>query len=122
MNRCSNRYQCLPYVDVEIGPETKVVLDEILNTFTIPAVLIRSSASSYKSGLFQLIDIIQLHDTAALLVDDVELCRGLHADGVHLSPGSQIQARYSQARQFLGKHFIIGASTGESRHAAMVLG
>jgi thiamine-phosphate pyrophosphorylase len=68
---------------------------------------------------------VQTRDIAVLLADDAELARELGADGIHLSAAAtedEARSRYAIARAALGSERTVGASAGQSRHVAMVLG
>ncbi len=69
-----------------------------------------------------LVDLIQSHNTAALMTNDVDLARMLEADGVHLPWSEDIEDVFKSARNALGPKFIVGAEAGGSRHDAMCLG
>ena len=114
----------MPYIDITVGAATYDVLGAILATQAIPTVLFRgcSETDLKADGLLPLINLAQQHNAAALLADEIDLIRIVHGDGVHLSPGPFIEARYKEARAAIGRQFIIGASAGKSRHDAMVLG
>jgi thiamine-phosphate pyrophosphorylase len=58
------------------------------------------------------------YSRACLLLDAIEQVKVVGAHGCHLSDWRQVRA----ARSRLGPGWIIGASCGESRHAAMVAG
>lgn len=69
-----------------------------------------------------LVACAQAKGIAALIADDAVLARALRADGVHLRWDDNIVARYKEARDILGRRFIVGADAGRSRHDAMTLG
>jgi thiamine-phosphate pyrophosphorylase len=69
-----------------------------------------------------LVERAQAKGIAALIADDAELARALRADGVHLRWEEDIIARYGEARDILGRRFVVGADAGRSRHDAMTLG
>lgn len=66
--------------------------------------------------------LIQAANVAALIDSDAELARTLRADGVHLRPGTELAARYAEAREVLGTRYIVGVEVGHSRHDAMTFG
>ncbi len=71
--------------------------------------------------LRSLVSIAQAAECAALVADDAALASAVGADGVHLTWSEEIEQRYAEARQVLGRTAIVGA-TARSRHQAMVLG
>jgi thiamine-phosphate pyrophosphorylase len=68
-----------------------------------------------------LVEAAQGHNAAALIADDAELARTLGADGVHLSPAGTGVNACGAARNVVGRHGIVGADAGVSRHHAMTL-
>lgn len=68
-----------------------------------------------------LVTCAQSRGAAALLLDNAALARRLGADGVHLPAGSEIEARYRDARQTVGPAAAVGVDAGTSRHDAMTL-
>lgn len=69
-----------------------------------------------------LVEGAQARGIAALIADDAELACTLRADGVHLRWHENIIARYGEARDILGRRYVVGADAGRSRHDAMTLG
>jgi thiamine-phosphate pyrophosphorylase len=69
-----------------------------------------------------LISIGQAGGAAMLIRDDARLARTVKADGVHVSAGDDIAARYEEARAVAGGRAIVGADAGRTRHDAMALG
>jgi len=118
-----NQNACLPYLDIQVSATTHDLLGALLSAAPLPTVLFRSidGTDLTSERLSELIARAQHHNAAALLADDPQLARALKADGVHISPGPNVQARYEEARDILGGRFIVGASAGKSRHDAMVL-
>ena len=55
----------------------------------------------------QLLELCLQHNTLFIVNDDVNLCKKIGADGVHLG---QNDVDVSSARHLLGKKFIIGVS------------
>jgi thiamine-phosphate pyrophosphorylase len=98
------------------------LLMSVLNTAEIAALLVRrgeQSDADYSSLAAQMINIGQGAGCAVLLEDDVALVKKLGADGVHITGGPGAVA---DAVAALKPKFIVGASTGISRHDAMTLG
>lgn len=93
----------------------------------IACVLLRlnGGAASHHAELQTAVRRIQARDVAVLIGNDPELARAIGADGVHLAPtGDEDEARgrYAIARAALGSERTVGASAGQSKHMAMVLG
>lgn len=99
----------------------------------VAAALLRSDIAAVvlRPRAGEQIDARQAHDivtalqgmgVAALVADDARLARTIGADGVALSAGDDILARYEEARGILGSRAIVGADAGTSRHDAMELG
>lgn len=72
--------------------------------------------------LAPLVVLAQRSGVATLVDDDAGLAKTVGADGVHLGWSPDIASRYSEARDILGAHAIVGTDAGQSRHDAMVLG
>ena len=114
---------CLPYLDVEAGGGTEDVLDAVLTAIAVPAVLLRGNVcSDFPAAKLQsIVKLVQNHNAAALLTDNAKLVVQMGADGIHISSGPQLQARYIETRGHLGD-LTIGVCAGKSRHDAMMLG
>jgi thiamine-phosphate pyrophosphorylase len=112
------------YLVVEAGPAAADRLAAILQAVDVASVLIRPPSGQQLDARVAkpLVDLIQARDVAALIADDASLARALRADGVHLDPSDDIIARYEEARDILGKRYIVGVHAGKSRHTAMELG
>ncbi|MFO7297829.1 MAG: thiamine phosphate synthase [Pseudomonadota bacterium] len=89
----------------------------------IPSVLIIPPAGQALNAATAgpLIQLVQSHGAAALLLDDFGLAQQLGADGVHLSHSKDIESRYRDARQTIGRTGIVGFDSGHSRHDAMTV-
>ncbi len=118
------RAVCQLYLVMEVHSGARDQLLELLAHATIPSVLFCPPHGGALTAplLKPLIDLAQSKDTAALVLDNVALARALRADGVHLSAGADIIARFDDARSVLGAGAIIGADAGGSRHVALELG
>lgn len=123
---------CQIMLVLEPGPGARERLQAALSAATIAAVVIKPKAGD-KLGAGEvkpLVALAQDQGAAAILCDDVELVKTLHADGVHfqavpslaLMPGGDIRARVTQARAALGDEISIGVDAGTSRHNAMEAG
>jgi thiamine-phosphate pyrophosphorylase len=90
----------------------------------VASVLIRSHSERAldASGAKPYVDLIQAANVAALIDNDPDLARAVRADGVHLRPGGDLDARYANARDVLGTRYVIGVDVGGSRHDAMAMG
>lgn len=118
------RRDCQLYLILEVHAATRDHLAAILARADIASVLFRPArgAALTAHAVKPLVELAQGKDAAALLLDDITLARTLRADGVHLSPTSDVMARYDEARSVLGTRANIGADAGGSRHVAMELG
>lgn len=65
---------------------------------------------------------IQKTGAAALIAGDARLARTVKADGVHIPVSETAEALYEEAREVLGRRFVVGCDVGRSRHDAMVIG
>ena len=110
------------YLITDAGPSLAERLAAALDAAPIASVLLRPGQTPDAAGLKAHVEAIQARGIAALVADDPALARTLRADGVHLSAGSDIAARYGEAREVLGTRYIVGAEAGASRHDAMELG
>ncbi len=70
----------------------------------------------------RLVERAQRKGVAALVADDPGLAARVGADGVHLTPGKDLERRYEEARKALGGYRIVGVDAGRSRHDAMTVG
>jgi thiamine-phosphate pyrophosphorylase len=115
---------CQLYVMLEAGPTTADLLAALLAAVPIPSVLIAAPRGVALTAplVRPIIEMAQKRHCAALLLDDAQLARVLRADGVHLSAGADLVARYDEARSILGAGAIVGVDAGGSRHEAMELG
>lgn len=68
-----------------------------------------------------LVDLIQQHDTAALIANDSALAQATGADGCHFDPRVDLEDVYRNARAFLGRDAALGIMPATSRHTAMAL-
>lgn len=103
----------------EIEPAT---LMAVLNAAEVLALLVpRGDAdeASYAKRARDIINIGQGAGCAVLLENDAALAKRLGADGVHVTQGPEA---VHDAVLTLKPNFIVGASTGNSRHEAMTMG
>ena len=114
---------CGIYLVVEAASGAEARLAVSLGAVEAAAVLIRPRAGDALSpaNARALVAAAQAKGAAALLLDDADLARALRADGVHLSPAIDIEARYELAREIIGRRGIVGVDVGRSRHDAMTL-
>lgn len=112
-------------------------LQEILETNSVACILAQKSNDGVfdRELLKAFIEMIQGHNVACVLENDVDLAKELGADGVHLTDGltpdedgdgeeeesTSSLPVYDKARAVLGDDAIIGGLCN-SRHVAMVLG
>jgi thiamine-phosphate pyrophosphorylase len=116
--------ECQVYLEILTGPGAGERLTAVLAAHPVASVLIRPSVAQalVVGDARALVEIAQKRNVAAILADDPALARTLRADGVHLSAGADILARYSEARSIVGNGVIVGGAAGGSRHVAMELG
>lgn len=112
------------YLVTEAGPATAGRLAACLAAVDVATVLLLPVAgrASEPAELKALVEAVQAKGVAALVADDAKLARTLRADGVHLTAGAGLAARYAEAREILGTRYIVGADAGLSRHDAMTVG
>ena len=115
------RPRCQIYLVAEPGLDP-ATLAMALEAEDIACVLLRQDAAGEES-LRPSIDVLQpvahQHEVAFLIDDHPALAAETGCDGVHLSGNGEAIAA---ARRTLGADAIIGASCGQSRHAAIVAG
>ncbi len=115
------RPRCQIYLVAEPGLDP-ATLAMALEAEDIACVLLRQDAAGEES-LRPSIDVLQpvahQHEVAFLIEDHPALAAETGCDGVHLSGNGEAIAA---ARRTLGADAIIGASCGQSRHAAIVAG
>lgn len=121
------------YLVAEVGPTLAERLTAALEAVPLATVLLLPPAGATLAAaeVKPLVEAIQAKGVAALLADDAALARTVRADGVHLSAGLDVQARFEEAREILGTRYIVGVEVaaptvadGEAdvRHQAMTLG
>ena len=115
------RPRCQIYLVAEPGLDS-AALDMALEAGDIACVLLRQSATGEESlhtSIDVLMPVAHKHEVAFLIEDHPALAAETGCDGVHLSgDGGAVAA----ARRALGANAIVGASCGQSRHAAIVAG
>ena len=74
------------------------------------------------TSVLPLLERAQKSDIAVMLADDAQLVRTTKADGVHLTWSKDIGRRAAEAREILGRRYMLGADVGRSRHDAMEIG
>lgn len=112
------------YLVLETGPSAESRLDAALAGAIPASVLLvppRGKALDATTVL-PLLEKAQAHDIAVLLADDAQLVRTTKADGVHLTWSKDIGGRAAEAREILGRRYMLGADVGRSRHDAMEIG
>jgi thiamine-phosphate pyrophosphorylase len=114
---------CEIYVVVEAAPAAAEVLSAAISATRIACCLIvpPQHATFDVSAARALIDLARRHETVTLMADDPAQALSLGADGVHLSPGKDLELTYEAARKTLGRNAIIGVDAGVSRHDAMTV-
>lgn len=91
--------------------------DALLSAEAVAGLLVETA--DLPTGVLEdLAAAAERHQRACLLVDAVERVVSTGAHGVHLSNWRAV----AEARRRLGAGWIIGATCGQSRHAAMVAG
>jgi thiamine-phosphate pyrophosphorylase len=114
---------CGLYVVVEAGEGAGARLSAALTAVEPAAVLIAPTAGERLNAQAAepLLEQARQAGITALILDEVELARALHADGIHLAARDDPQTAYRAARDALGKDGVVGADAGISRHAAMLM-
>lgn len=113
------------YLIVEAGPAAEARLAATLAAVRgVAAVLVRGGAAKLDAAAARpLVETAQKAGIAALVADDAALARALRADGVHLSAGPALDARYAEARDILGTRYTVGVALDGNaenvRHQAM---
>ncbi|GEM_PF-6557337 len=100
-------------------------LDAFCQRVDVAAVLLATmpteeeDAASMQDLAQALVHVAQAHGAAALVREDVNACRRLGADGVHVEGDAPDRIR--SLRRMLGDEMIIGACCPLQRHVAMEL-
>ncbi|MFY0613654.1 MAG: thiamine phosphate synthase [Hyphomicrobiaceae bacterium] len=68
-----------------------------------------------------LVELIQGHETAAIVANDATAAAATDADGCHLDTHTDLEDLYGNTRKYLGSNAIVGAMPGATRHMAMAL-
>ena len=116
------------YLIADVGPTTADRLMAALDAASVATVLLVAGPGERLAApqVKPLVEAIQDRGIAALIADDAALARTVRADGVHLSGGADVAARYGEARDILGTRYIVGSEVGTAgadiRHDAMSLG
>jgi thiamine-phosphate pyrophosphorylase len=115
--------RCQLYLLIDTHAGAIAQLAASLDAGPIAAVLVRPVAGKVLDATLaqSLIELAQARDVAVLLADDARMARTLRADGVHLTSGDDVVARYRDAREIIGDRAMIGVDPGASRHVAMEL-
>lgn len=108
------------YLELQAGAGAATRLAAALSACRPAAVLVGGKLDAAEAK--GLIEAAQKAGAAAIVADDDRLARTLRADGLHISASADIEERYAQARDLLGRQCIVGADAGTSRHDAMSLG
>jgi thiamine-phosphate pyrophosphorylase len=118
-----NTAGCQLYVIVSPGVGAREALTAALKGAPVASVLVRpAEGQALGAGEVKpLVELAQKQNVAVVLQDDAQLARTVRADGVHLTSGKDIAARYQAAREILGRGAIVGIDPGISRHDAMEL-
>lgn len=109
---------------LEAGPGAAEHLAAALSKADIASVVITppQGKSLDAAAMSALVATIQKSGAAALIAGDARLARTLQADGVHLPVSDTAESLYGEARETLGRRFIVGLDAGRSRHDAMAVG
>ena len=112
------------YLQLQAAPSAEAILDTLRGQVSLPAVLLELLPEDEQdlAALTRVVHMVQDLDAAALIRDSIEIAKACKADGVHLSAGPELMVQYERARNELPSDCIVGASTGLSRHSAMVVG
>jgi thiamine-phosphate pyrophosphorylase len=112
---------CQLYLMIESHAQAIAQLAACLDAVAIAAVLVRPVAGEALHATIarSLVELAQSRDVAVLVADDARAARTLRADGVHLSAGPDLPARFEEAREIVGERAMIGVDPGASRHDAM---
>jgi len=107
------------YLEISASEEAPARLSAALSACRAAAVLIRGATDV--THVKPLVEATQKAGAAAIVADDARLARTTRADGVHLSWSDNLEDRYAEAREILGRQGIVGVEAGPSRHDAMTL-
>ncbi len=118
-----NNAGCQLYVILSPGEGARETLAAALKAAPVASVLIRPAVGQALGAgeVKPLVELAQKQNVAVVVQDDAQLARTVRADGVHLTPGKDIAARFDAARDILGRGAIVGIDPGVSRHDAMEL-
>ncbi|NQY08266.1 MAG: thiamine phosphate synthase [Flavobacteriales bacterium] len=106
----SNLISKLQYITAQEEPESVCANVSEICALGIDWIQLRIKdlpPDQWKSLAIQCQTICKLHDVTFILNDNVELCKEINADGVHLGKADM---NVKEARRFLGDNFIIGAT------------
>ncbi len=112
------------YLVLETGANAEDRLEAAL-AGAVPASLLLMpprGKSLDATSVLPLLEMAHNKDIAVMLADDAQLVRTTKADGVHLSWSKDIGRRAAEAREILGRRYMLGADVGRSRHDAMEIG
>ncbi len=116
---------CKLYLIVDAGEEPIADdwLGKVLVAAPVSCVLFAARAASpwTSTELQPAISAAQDRGLAALVENDLKLCKDVSADGVHIAANTELPAVYDRARAELTPGTIVGADPGPLRHAAMLL-
>jgi thiamine-phosphate pyrophosphorylase len=117
----SQPMSCQLYLIMDTHAQAIAQLAACLDAVTIAAVLVRPVQGEMLHATIarSLIELGQSRQVAVLVADDARAARTLRADGVHLSAGPDLPARFEEAREIVGGQAMIGVDPGASRHDAM---
>jgi len=108
---------------IEAGEAALGHLSAALAAAEVACVLIAPvpGAGLHAHAAGPLVEAAQRRNAAALIVEDAELARTLHADGVHLALARTGTSGYGVVRSRVGRDSIVGVDAGISRHDAMTV-
>ncbi len=109
---------------LEVGPGAPERLSAASGAASIASVILAPAVGKTldAAAVASLVAAIQKAGAAALIWGDARLARTVKADGVHLPVSEAAEALYEDAREMLGRRFIVGLDAGQSRHDAMTAG
>lgn len=112
------------YLVLETSANAQTRLDAALAAATPSSLLLMPPRGKTldATSVLPLLEKAQQNDIAVMLADDAQLVRTTKADGVHLTWSKDIGNRAAEAREILGRRYMLGADVGRSRHDAMQIG
>jgi len=114
---------CLQFTALSDAKATAARLARVLDLAPFSSVILSGADGSplTADAAHPMVEQVQAKGIAALLHADAALARTVRADGVHVPWQPGLLTAFDEARDILGKRFIVGAEAGHSRHDAMEL-